>query len=252
MRRHGQARRQLGGVRAQRVDAHGCLGRQVVRGHQRARRIRAQLFPPELRDPLRVGVAQRGLRRRGIPERRDQLRRLAGAAPQHRVDEPPAAGRCVLDQLDRLIDRRVRRHPVRVGELVQAEPQRRQHQRLELLDRAPRECLDQVVERRAALHRSVGEAHRERTLARVEPEPARLAVQRAVGPGTVLEDAPQDRKRACTCRCPKAQSGIRFVRWQTDSPLSRWEAVCHGALIRIEHRSKGVRGSSLRGTSSRA
>ena len=216
--RDGQARRQLGRVGAQRVDAQGGLGRLVVRGHQRARGVRAQRLPPQRGDPL--GWEWRSAACAGVASSSaaTSAARLAGAAAQHGVDELRAAGRLALDQLDGLADRRVGGHAVRVGELVEAEAQRGEHERLEPLDRAPGERLDQVVERRPALHRAVGQAHRERALARVEPEPARLAVQRAVGPRPVLEDAPQHGKRACTRRRTARAPGIRFRR-SGDPPL---------------------------------
>ena len=77
-------------------------------------------------------------------------------------------------------------------ELEEAEPQRGDGRRVELVDR-PRERLDHVVEAELALHRAVRELHRERPLARVEAP--RLAVQRPVGVGALLEDPPHDRDR---------------------------------------------------------
>ena len=64
---------------------------------------------------------------------------------------------------------------------------------VELLDRAPGEDGDHVVERRRALDGAVGELGRERAVAGVEARAARLGVQRPVGPGVLLEDAAQDR-----------------------------------------------------------
>ncbi len=81
-------------------------------------------------------------------------------------------------------------------ELEHAEPQRGEHGGLELGDRPPGERLDHVVERRAALHGAVGEPRGERAVARLEAVAARLAVQRAVGVGALLEDPPDDRVRA--------------------------------------------------------
>ena len=75
--RHGQARRELGRVGAQRVDAQRGLGRLVAGGHQRARLVRAERVPPQLGDPLGVGVRERGLGGRGVGQRGDQRGRLA-------------------------------------------------------------------------------------------------------------------------------------------------------------------------------
>ena len=62
--------------------------------------------------------------------------------------------------------------------------------------RPPGERLDHVVERRPPLHDPVGEAHRERAVARGEAEPRRLAVQRPVRVRALLEHPPDDGERA--------------------------------------------------------
>jgi hypothetical protein len=53
-----------------------------------------------------------------------------------------------------------------------------------------------VVERVAPLHDTVGEAHRERAVARIQVEALGLAVQRPVGVRAALEHAPDDCDRA--------------------------------------------------------
>ena len=118
-----------------------------------------------------------------------QPRQLAGGAAQDGVDELVAAAIAGLRELDALADDRVRAAAVEERELVEAEPQRRQRRRIELVD-GPRELLDHVVEAQAPLHGAERELHRERPLARVEA--AHLAVQRAIGVRAVLEDAPHD------------------------------------------------------------
>ena len=123
-------------------------------------------------------------------------RRLAGGAPQDGVDEPGAAARGALGELDRLADRRVRGHAVQEHELEHPEPQRGQDGGLEPRDRPSGQLLDHVVERRAALDDAVGEPRGERAVARIEAVAARLAVQRAVGVGALLEDPSNDRVRA--------------------------------------------------------
>ena len=50
-----------------------------------------------------------------------------------------------------------------------------------------------MIERELALDRPVGEPHRQRALPRVQPR--RLAMQRAIGVGALLEDASDDRER---------------------------------------------------------
>ena len=181
--------------------------------------------PPQRRDPLGVRVAQRRLApawlRRAppraaaasrAPRRSTALTSLAPPGDSRlasSTDSPTAAWAG---------------HAIQVGELVEAEPQRGPHQRLELRHRAPGERLDQVVERRPALHRAVGQARRQRALARVQPEPARLAVERAVGPGALLEDPPQHGERARTRRGTARAPGIR-----SDSALRRSTALVRGA-----------------------
>ena len=93
-------------------------------------------------------------------------------------------------------DRGVGRDAVEVGELEGPEPQRRHDRGLEAVQPAPGERGDHVVERGAALDGAVGQAGREAEVARVEPEPLRLAAQRAIGPGALLEDPAQDRVSA--------------------------------------------------------
>ena len=112
------------------------------------------------------------------------------------MTSPAPRARRALGQLDRLADRRVGGDAVQEGELEHAEPQRGEHGGLELRDRPPRQRLDHVVERRAALDDAVGEPHGERAVTRLEAVAARLAVQRAVGVGALLEDPPDDRVRA--------------------------------------------------------
>jgi hypothetical protein len=61
-----------------------------------------------------------------------------------------------------------------------------------------------VVERRHALDGAEGELRGEREIARIEPGAAGLSVQRAVGPGFLLEHATHDRVRARTRGCGTA------------------------------------------------
>ena len=67
-------------------------------------------------------------------------------------------GAGALDQLDRLVDGGVVGGGVGEEQLVEAEPQRRQHRRVEQPGRAPGEPFDRDVAGAAALHGAVGEA----------------------------------------------------------------------------------------------
>ena len=65
----------------------------VAGRHQRARVLRAERVAPQLGDPQRVGVLERGFGGRGVGQRGDERRRLARGAAQHGVDEARAAAR---------------------------------------------------------------------------------------------------------------------------------------------------------------
>jgi len=56
-----------------RVQSHGALGRLVLRAHQLARLIGPEIAPPDLRDPVGIGVAQRRLRGRLLRQGLDEL-----------------------------------------------------------------------------------------------------------------------------------------------------------------------------------
>ena len=94
------------------------------------------------------------------------------------------------------------------AELVGAEAQRRAHRRVELAHRPLAELLDAEVERPRALHRSVREPLRERTVARVEACDGRR--ERAIRVRVLLEDAPHDlvrrRARGSDHRTPRRNS----------------------------------------------
>ena len=85
-------------------------------------------------DPLGVRVRERGLRRAWRSGRAcDDRARFARGAAQDGVDEAGAARRVALGQLDRLAHGGVRGHAVQKGQLEDAEPQRGQHRRVELV-----------------------------------------------------------------------------------------------------------------------
>ena len=87
-------------------------------------------------------------------------------------------------------------HAIEVDELEDPEPQSRDDGRLQAVERAAGERLDDVVQRGPALDGAVGEPGREGEVARVEPEPLGLAAKRPIGPRAVLEHPAQDGERA--------------------------------------------------------
>jgi hypothetical protein len=93
-------------------------------------------------------------------------------------------------------------------ELEYAEPERREHGGLELLDRPAGELGDHVVERCASLYCAVCKPRCKRAVTRVEILAAGFAVKRAVGVGAVLEDAPDHR----ICACARGRCARPLVR----------------------------------------
>ncbi len=132
---------------------------------------------------------------RAVAERRQQrVGPLARGAAQDRVDEAVAGagGRAVyLCELDGVGDHRVVGRAGHVQQLVEPEPQRGQQRRVERGERAASQLLDQMVERALALDGAVGQAHRQRAVARVQV--GGLGGERAIGVGALLEHAPQHR-----------------------------------------------------------
>ena len=121
----------------------------------------------------------------------------------------PPVGLC---QLDCVCDHGVVRGAAQVQQLVQTQPQRGEQRRVEPRGRAFGELLDQVVERAAALNGSVGQAHRQAAVARVER--ACLGLECPIGIGTALEAAPQHRIGAA----PRGSDRGRGL-------------LCHGEMI---------------------
>ena len=160
------------------------LGGLVVGGQQRARPVGPDPVPPQLHDPLRVRVADRRALGRVVG---GQLDALALDPAQDRVDDAVALTR--LGELDGLGDRRVVRD-ARVEQLVEADPQRGADAGLEP---ALRELPGDPRQRPLALNRAVGEAHRQRALARIQV--GGLAAERAIRERVLLEDAAHDAMR---------------------------------------------------------
>ena len=75
-------------------------------------------------------------------------------SPEHRVDQPRAAGARPLDQLDALVDGGMRADRVEVQQLEEPDSERREHRRLELGERPAHELAGDVVERAGAAGRS--------------------------------------------------------------------------------------------------
>ena len=156
----------------------------VLRPHQRQRRLLAEVAPPDLPDPVGVGVLERPLR-----EAREQLLDPVADPSEHGVrerDRPLQPG--TADELDRLVHGRVAGDAAEEAELVRAEAERREHRRVELPHGPLPERLDRVVERSHPLHRPERELPRERPVAVVEL--LRRRAKRPVGVGVILEDAP--------------------------------------------------------------
>ena len=108
--------------------------------------------------------------------------RLAGGSPHHRVREAGGPRVELLHQLDRLVDRRARRHGVEPQELEYAKPQGVPDRGI---GRARGERVDHVVERHAALDRPVGKALGEGAVTRVERRAVRLRPEGPVREGAV-------------------------------------------------------------------
>ena len=209
-------------------EADGGLGLLVLRRHQRPGLVGAELAPPRLGDPVRVGVPEGGLARRRLGQRLAVGASPVGQPSQDRVRERDRALQPrAADELDGLVDRRVARHPVEERELVRAEPEGGTHRRVELADGAAADGLDRVVERPAALDGAVGEAAGERPVAPVEPLGGRA--ERPVRIGAVLEDPADDRERRAAGRgdgahrSPRRQAstGIRLPPWGWSSSGSK-------------------------------
>ena len=121
----------------------------------------------------------------------EQRRALAGGPAQHGVDEAVPRAPARLGELHRIGEDGVVGRTVQVEQLIQPEAKRREHRWVQPIRRALGETLDQVVERPLALHGAVGQAHRQRPVARVQS--LRLGLQGLVGVGAALEHATQDR-----------------------------------------------------------
>ena len=154
--------------------------------------------PPTTSAPARAAPSGR---RRPPPgssrrqQRRGQLLALAGRAAQHRVDEAGGVGGAgSLDQLDRLVDGGVVGGAVGEEQLVEAEPQGRQHRRVEQAGRAPGQPFDRGVGGAAALDGAVGEPLGLGALAAVEAEPLGAGAEGALGEGVLLEGLPDRRE----------------------------------------------------------
>ena len=109
------------------------LGGLVVRGQQGARRLGAELGPPLLSQPQRHRVQERRAGGVAVVQRAQQrVAALARGPAQHGVDEAggPAA-RPRLGQVDALGHGGAVGHAVEVEQLVEPEPRRRQHRRVQ-------------------------------------------------------------------------------------------------------------------------
>ena len=156
------------------------LGRLVLGAHQRQRSLLPEVAAPDVPDPVRIRVLERPLRQPG-QKRRDSL----GDSPQNRVRERdgPLEVRAA-HELDRLVHGGITRDTAEVAELVRAEPECRQHGRIELSHRALPERLDRMIERPQPLHRAECELARERPVAIVEALDAVRSARSAYAPSS--------------------------------------------------------------------
>ena len=177
---------------ARRVDSHRDLRPARCRRRAASGRLGAQLLPPHPRQPERRRVGDRGgLGGRVVAEqRRGQLGALAGRAAQHRVDEARGVGGAgPLDQLDRLVDGGVVGRAVGEEQLVEAEPQRGQHRRVEQAASARRAVRSPRRWCRGAGRRRRRAAAPGRARGR-RPRAAGGLAEGALGEGALLEGRP--------------------------------------------------------------
>ena len=123
----GQGARERLGVGDERVDAQRELRGPVRRREHLACLLGAELLPPEVDDPARLGVVDRGVRGRRVA---GQPRALAGRAAQHGVHQAVAAtalalGLGELDALGRPRRGRARRRGTGAGRARAAARRRR-------------------------------------------------------------------------------------------------------------------------------
>ena len=185
------------------------------RGRRRARPTTAARSSPGGSAAARPARASRRAARRPAPAPRGAARRstaLTSPAPRgasalaSSTDSPTAA---------------CGGHAVQVGELEEPEPQRGAAPAGRAWPRArPASRVDQVVERRLALHGAVGELRRERPLARVQPQPARLAgsARSAQAPCSNTRRIDRVRARARGGDARASRHRIGFVRWSVSAP----------------------------------
>ena len=139
-------------------------------------------------------MEHRGGLRRVVIQPLEDRRAFPRGAPQHGVDEPRRVRARLLGQLDVLVHRGVLGRAAQIQQLVQPETEHREHGRVEALEPAVGQLRGDVIERGAPLDGPVGERHRQRAVARLEP--GRLGGERSVGVGVVLEHAADDPERA--------------------------------------------------------
>ena len=127
-----------------RVHAHRNRRVRVIRLTDFLRQLLAVLLGKQTHEPLRVAVLQRVvafLIRAVQARQRAVLRRICGIS-QHRIGKGDRAVICVavvLDQRDRLGNRRMRGNLIHQDELIQTHPQARQHTRRDLFQPHARE-----------------------------------------------------------------------------------------------------------------
>ena len=209
--RRRRARRRTGALAAQRAPSAARRRRAACRRRsatsagslQAASSERAASGPssPTTSAPARAAPSGRPRRPPGSSRRRAAPRsarsRSRAARRSTALTRPDGVRRAgALDQLDRLVDRGVVGRAVGEEQLVEAEPQRRQHRRVEQPRSPAGEPLDRGVGGAAALHGAVGEPLRLGPLAPAEPAALGACAEGAARCGRSCSKVAADRAKA--------------------------------------------------------
>ncbi len=175
-------------------ETDGRLPRLVEGAHELESVDRAEVAPPCLGNPVRIGVLQRGLGRRPFRESVEKRCDPLSDAAEHGVRERDGTFETgATDELDRFVDRRVAGDAVDEPELVGAQSERCPDGRIEAAHGPAAERLDRVVERSHALDRAERQPLRERAIALVEG--CRRRSKSTIRVRLVLEHAQEDVER---------------------------------------------------------
>src|SRR5262245_36896575 len=129
----------------------------------------------------------------------------------------------MFDQVDRLVDRRVRRDAREKFELIEAEPQRDDDLRIELAERAARVTLDEKIELNLPAQNAQAEFLRQRVVFARKAVISRRREQGA-GESVFLCHAPQN----VECRCAR-RGHICLLDLQNSMRLPSFAPACNRA-----------------------